>query len=481
MFYCHQYLHFEGHAEAHRIAERTCHLCGEEFQFKKDLDLHLNQEHDGAVRQPCSCYECKRFRDVGLRFSAFGVENNNKTLSDEVGSEDSVPLATSARSAKRRRAKKKKKKSTESQDVSETRHNCSLCGRSFRYLGALSRHKLDVHGETRPHSCSLCDSKFEELTELVRHMRRKHSNAERESSGSKSVRLKPSGLRKSGGLKSNGKKLPFKCLHCKQVFTQLRNLVRHVGREHEGKRFPCGVCDFSARSQDHLNKHFEKSHVSPEIFCEICGFGCSSKKSLTIHRRMKHPVLECAQCDFTCHEQIVMTSHQQIHEESRESSTGGSGRTEGGREELLCPFRACTHSFGSTRELDHHQRRHLANGAVDVGFLPKDANECRFCGQIVSSGSNTLRHENRRCPLNPDLTSEEEKLLQGKLEKTPEGRCVRCGKMFFNQDSHSRHEQICEDMSICSLCKRKFATYAQMRRHKKFLCPKQKSHRHEGD
>ena len=255
--------------------------------------------------------------------------------------------------------------------------------------------------------------------------------------------------------------------------------MRHIERDHEGKRFSCNHCDFSGRSKGHLDKHFEQSHVSPTLFCDLCGFGCSSKTGLAFHRNRRHPVLTCHHCDFTCREQVAMSTHQETHEQIREHSARGSVRAGAAEEEVPCPFRACPHVFSSVRELERHQKRHLFKGALHVGSLPKADNECRFCGQIVSSGPNALRHENRRCPLNPDLTSDEEKQLLGNLEETPKGRCVRCGKVFVNEVSQLRHEQICEDVSICSLCKRRYATYAQMRRHKNNFCPKRQSHHRE--
>ena len=150
-----------------------------------------------------------------------------------------------------------------SQDVggqtrSGTRHQCSVCNKSFTTASNLNSHLRQVHNGVR-HPCSLCSKTFSQVGNLDRHFQVRHK----------------------------GKRHP--CELCNQTFTRLDHLRTHVKEIHKGERkeYKCEQCHKVFAKKDNLKTH-QETHSETRFHCDICLQSYSHSKNLKRHVQMKH-------------------------------------------------------------------------------------------------------------------------------------------------------------------------------------------------
>ena len=71
------------------------------------------------------------------------------------------------------------------------------------------------------------------------------------------------------------------CLECSSKFKQKFNLTRHIKSLHTQDKLQCNQCDYSSGRKDVLEKH----------------------------KRRKHTIKKCDECDFTTYKNIELASH----------------------------------------------------------------------------------------------------------------------------------------------------------------------------
>ncbi|XP_042335069.1 POZ-, AT hook-, and zinc finger-containing protein 1 isoform X2 [Sceloporus undulatus] len=183
---------------------------------------------------------------------------------------------------------------------------CEICGKIFRDVYHLNRHKLSHSGE-KPYSCPVCGLRFKRKDRMSYHVRSHDGSVGKpyicQSCGKGFSR--PDHL--NGHIKQvHTSERPHKCQQevgdqpgvssetpeslqetCNASFATRDRLRSHLAC-HEDK-VPCQVCGKYLRAAymaDHLKKHSE----GPSNFCTICNRGFSSASYLKVHVKTHHDV-----------------------------------------------------------------------------------------------------------------------------------------------------------------------------------------------
>ncbi|KAG5274621.1 hypothetical protein AALO_G00138320 [Alosa alosa] len=222
----------------------SCGICGKIFTEVDLLRSHEAQHGAGATSGGLS------ERD-GL-----GLEDGPTLIAHSHGGmmENGVPThSTVDNSRKRERTR---------------RHvGCEICGKVFRDVYHLNRHKLSHSGE-KPYACPVCGLRFKRKDRMSYHVRSHDGSVGKpyvcQSCGKGFSR--PDHL--NGHIKQvHTTERPHKCQICNASFATRDRLRSHLAC-HEDK-IPCQVCGKYLRAAymtDHLKKHSE----GPHNFCSIC-------------------------------------------------------------------------------------------------------------------------------------------------------------------------------------------------------------------
>uniref|UniRef100_A0A672PCG6 POZ/BTB and AT hook containing zinc finger 1 n=1 Tax=Sinocyclocheilus grahami TaxID=75366 RepID=A0A672PCG6_SINGR len=162
---------------------------------------------------------------------------------------------------------------------------CDLCGKVFRDVYHLNRHKLSHSGE-KPYACPVCGLRFKRKDRMSYHVRSHDGSVGKpyvcQSCGKGFSR--PDHL--NGHIKQvHTTERPHKCQICNASFATRDRLRSHLAC-HEDK-IPCQVCGKFLRAAymtDHLKKHSE----GPHNYCGICNKGFSTASYLKVHVKMHH-------------------------------------------------------------------------------------------------------------------------------------------------------------------------------------------------
>ncbi|XP_054852280.1 POZ-, AT hook-, and zinc finger-containing protein 1 isoform X5 [Eublepharis macularius] len=237
---------------------------------------------------------------------------------------------------------------------------CEICGKIFRDVYHLNRHKLSHSGE-KPYSCPVCGLRFKRKDRMSYHVRSHDGSVGKpyicQSCGKGFSR--PDHL--NGHIKQvHTSERPHKCQTCNASFATRDRLRSHLAC-HEDK-VPCQVCGKYLRAAymaDHLKKHSE----GPSNFCTICnreGQKCShsdqiessdSYGDLSDASDLKTPEKQNANGSFSC--DMVVTKNKLESE---------------GDKKYPCP--ECGSFFRSKSYLNKHiQKVHVRSLGTPLGDL----------------------------------------------------------------------------------------------------------------
>uniref|UniRef100_UPI00398E70B1 myc-associated zinc finger protein-like isoform X2 n=1 Tax=Pristiophorus japonicus TaxID=55135 RepID=UPI00398E70B1 len=120
-------------------------------------------------------------------------------------------------------------------------HSCELCGKAFRDVYHLNRHKLS-HSDEKPFECPVCQQRFKRKDRMSYH-----------------VRSHEGGINK-----------PYICSHCGKGFSRPDHLNSHVRQVHSTERpFKCQTCEAAFATKDRLRAHMIRHEE--KVPCHICG------------------------------------------------------------------------------------------------------------------------------------------------------------------------------------------------------------------
>ncbi|KAA0702129.1 Zinc finger 1 [Triplophysa tibetana] len=122
-------------------------------------------------------------------------------------------------------------------------HGCEMCGKAFRDVYHLNRHKLS-HSDEKPFECPICHQRFKRKDRMTYH-----------------VRSHDGGVHK-----------PYICSVCGKGFSRPDHLSCHVKHVHSTERpFKCQVtaCTSAFATKDRLRSHMIRHEG--KVTCNICG------------------------------------------------------------------------------------------------------------------------------------------------------------------------------------------------------------------
>ncbi|KAM9317709.1 vascular endothelial zinc finger 1-like [Pholidichthys leucotaenia] len=122
-------------------------------------------------------------------------------------------------------------------------HGCDMCGKAFRDVYHLNRHKLS-HSDEKPFECPICQQRFKRKDRMTYHAR-SHD----------------------GGVHK-----PYVCSVCGKGFSRPDHLSCHVKHVHSSERpFKCQVtaCTSAFATKDRLRSHMIRHEG--KVTCTVCG------------------------------------------------------------------------------------------------------------------------------------------------------------------------------------------------------------------
>uniref|UniRef100_A0A8D0GU63 Myc-associated zinc finger protein n=1 Tax=Sphenodon punctatus TaxID=8508 RepID=A0A8D0GU63_SPHPU len=206
-----------------------CSLCAKEFKNGYNLRRH-EAIHTGAkaVRAGPTTMKMPTMVPLSLlSVSAIGGAAPVVTAPEDAGSAAAAGggLVTTTASGKRIRKN----------------HACEMCGKAFRDVYHLNRHKLS-HSDEKPYQCPVCQQRFKRKDRMSYHVR-SHDGAVHK---------------------------PYICSHCGKSFSRPDHLNSHVRQVHSTERpFKCETCEAAFATKDRLRAHTVRHEE--KVPCHVCG------------------------------------------------------------------------------------------------------------------------------------------------------------------------------------------------------------------
>ncbi|XP_029467688.1 vascular endothelial zinc finger 1 isoform X1 [Rhinatrema bivittatum] len=164
-------------------------------------------------------------------------------------------------------------------------HPCEMCGKAFRDVYHLNRHKLS-HSDEKPFECHICNQRFKRKDRMTYHVRSHEGGITKPytcsvcgKGFSRFCRCKVGddflSLHRPDHLSCHVKHVhsterPFKCQTCTAAFATKDRLRTHMVR-HEGK-VSCNICG-KLLSAAYITSHLKTHGQSQSINCSTCKQG----------------------------------------------------------------------------------------------------------------------------------------------------------------------------------------------------------------
>ncbi|TGZ72949.1 hypothetical protein CRM22_001790 [Opisthorchis felineus] len=172
----------------------------------------------------------------------------------------------------------------------------TICGKNFAFPSRLETHK-STHDISASIMCEICGKIFKHLQNLIRHKRDDHSSENQE-------RTKPhcaecgKSFRDAYDLKRHTRchsaKKSYLCSTCSQVFPYRGALHKHKLLQHDNvpidivAKHECAVCKRWFERAHCLHRHSVVHTKQRPFVCVLCAMAYSNPGALRRHQRTKH-------------------------------------------------------------------------------------------------------------------------------------------------------------------------------------------------
>uniref|UniRef100_H2L3E3 MYC-associated zinc finger protein b (purine-binding transcription factor) n=1 Tax=Oryzias latipes TaxID=8090 RepID=H2L3E3_ORYLA len=210
-------------------------------------------------------------------------------------------------------------------------HACETCGKAFRDVYHLNRHRLS-HSDEKPFSCPICQQRFKRKDRMSHHVRSHQGGVEK----------------------------PYICPHCGKAFSP-DHLNSHVRQVHSSERpFKCPTCESSFATKDRLRAHMIRHEE--KVPCHICGKLLSAAyitDHMRVHNQSQHHV--CHLCNRFTTLTYLRVHAQKHHGQEWKESPGGFGGAASGSV-LVCHL--CGVHCKTPTQLQGHMGTHSNSQAA---------------------------------------------------------------------------------------------------------------------
>ncbi|KAK2866037.1 hypothetical protein Q7C36_002093 [Tachysurus vachellii] len=187
---------------------------------------------------------------------------------------------------------------TPNANVVRKNHACETCGKAFRDVYHLNRHRLS-HSDEKPFSCPVCQQRFKRKDRMSHHVRSHQGGVEK----------------------------PYVCPHCAKAFSRPDHLNSHVRQVHSTERpFKCPTCESSFATKDRLRAHMIRHEE--KVPCHICGKLLSAAyitDHMRVHNQSQHHACHLCNRSFTTLTYLRIHAQKHHGQEWKESGFGSSG------------------------------------------------------------------------------------------------------------------------------------------------------------
>ncbi|XP_014833742.1 PREDICTED: myc-associated zinc finger protein [Poecilia mexicana] len=213
-------------------------------------------------------------------------------------------------------------------------HACEACGKAFRDVYHLNRHRLS-HSDEKPYSCPVCQQRFKRKDRMSYHVRSHQGGVEK----------------------------PYICPHCSKAFSRPDHLNSHVRQVHSTERpFKCTTCTSAFATRDRLRAHLIRHEE--KVPCHICGKLLSAAyitDHMRVHNQSQHH--SCHLCNRSFTTLTYLRVHAQKHHGQEWKESGGARGAFGGAGAggvLLCQL--CGVQCKTATQLQGHMGTHAQQG-----------------------------------------------------------------------------------------------------------------------
>ncbi|XP_077482408.1 myc-associated zinc finger protein isoform X2 [Stigmatopora argus] len=209
-------------------------------------------------------------------------------------------------------------------------HACETCGKAFRDVYHLNRHRLS-HSDEKPFSCPICQQRFKRKDRMSHHVRSHQGGVEK----------------------------PYICPHCSKAFSRPDHLNSHVRQVHSSERpFKCPTCESSFATKDRLRAHMIRHEE--KVPCHICGKLLSAAyitDHMRVHNQSQHHICHLCNRSFTTLTYLRVHAQKHHGQEWKDSPGGFGGTASGGV--LVCHL--CGVHCKTPTQLQGHMGTHANN------------------------------------------------------------------------------------------------------------------------
>ncbi|XP_068610605.1 myc-associated zinc finger protein [Brachionichthys hirsutus] len=212
-------------------------------------------------------------------------------------------------------------------------HACETCGKAFRDVYHLNRHRLS-HSDEKPFFCPICQQRFKRKDRMSHHVRSHQGGVEKH----------------------------YVCPHCGKAFSRPDHLNSHVRQVHSSERpFKCPTCESSFATKDRLRAHMIRHEE--KVPCHICGKLLSAAyitDHMRVHNQSQHHACHLCNRSFTTLTYLRVHAQKHHGQEWKESPGGFGGNASGGV--LVCHL--CGVQCKTPTQLQGHMGTHTNSQGV---------------------------------------------------------------------------------------------------------------------
>ncbi|XP_068233025.1 zinc finger and SCAN domain-containing protein 2-like [Palaemon carinicauda] len=244
------------------------------------------------------------------------------------------------------------------QQCHSEKHKCPICCRTYSRVSSLKVHMKVLHTNEKPYLCDICGQSFGWAGALSKHMG-SHSQLKLFTCEKCGKSFANSWNLKSHAVVHDEEK-PYQCEECGRKFLRL-NTLRYHQRTHTNERpYQCDVCGRTFTQPNSLKTHQKVHSIHStndppaeekikKYGCELCGRMFALKNTLNVHM-MRHKGERPHKC-LICQKSFTQSSTLNIHM-----------RTHTGDKPYACDV--CGMHFAYNYALQKHVSKHVEMGEV---------------------------------------------------------------------------------------------------------------------